>query len=190
MLAAILSSNAEVTIENVGVNPTRTGVIDILRGMGADISLLNSRLYGEEPVADIVVRSSRLQGGAVDPALVSLAIDEFPILFVAGAAAAGPTVFSDIAELRVKESDRIASMANGLRTLGIKVDETDDGATVHGGKLIGGEVQSYGDHRIAMSLAVAGSIASDAVTVNDVSAVETSFPGFIPTMAKLGLSIR
>ena len=190
MLAAILSSNAEVTIKNVGVNPTRTGVIDILRGMGADISLLNSRLYGEEPVADIVVRSSRLHGGAVDPALVSLAIDEFPILFVAAAAAAGPTVFSDIAELRVKESDRIASMANGLRTLGIQVDETDDGATVHGGKLIGGEVESYGDHRIAMSLAVAGSIASDAVTVNDVSAVETSFPGFVPIMSKLGISIR
>ena len=190
MLAAILSSNAEVTIKNVGVNPTRTGVIDILRGMGADISLLNSRLYGEEPVADIVVRSSRLHGGAVDPALVSLAIDEFPILFVAAAAAAGPTVFSDIAELRVKESDRIASMANGLRILGIQVDETDDGATVHGGKLIGGEVESYGDHRIAMSLAVAGSIASDAVTVNDVSAVETSFPGFVPIMSKLGISIR
>ena len=190
MLAAILSSNAEVTIKNVGVNPTRTGVIDILRGMGADISLLNSRLYGEEPVADIVVRSSRLHGGAVDPALVSLAIDEFPILFVAAAAAAGPTVFSDIAELRVKESDRIASMANGLRILGIQVDETDDGATVHGGKLIGGEVESHGDHRIAMSLAVAGSIASDAVTVNDVSAVETSFPGFVPIMSKLGISIR
>lgn len=190
MLAAILSSNAEVTIQNVGVNPTRTGVIDILQGMGADIRLQNTRLYGEEPVADIIVRSSQLHGGAVDPALVSLAIDEFPVLFVAAAAASGQTVFSDIAELRVKESDRIASMAHGLRALGIQVDETDDGATVHGGELRGGEVESYGDHRIAMSLAVAGSIASDAVTVSDVAAVETSFPGFVPIMSQLGISIR
>ena len=190
MLATILSSNAEVTIENVGINPTRTGVIDILQAMGADIRLRNERQYGEEPVADIRVRSSDLRGCEVDPGLVSLAIDEFPILFVAAAAASGLTVFSGIAELRVKESDRIAAMAQGLQSLGIRVDETEDGATVHGGQFTGGKVESFGDHRIAMSLAVAGSVATDDVIVKDVEAVETSFPGFASTMSQLGLSIR
>lgn len=190
MLATILSAKAEVIIENVGVNPTRTGIIDILQAMGADISLQNARLYGEEPVADICVRSSQLRGGSVDPELVSLAIDEFPVLFVAAAAASGNTVFSGIGELRVKESDRIATMATGLRTLGIRVDETEDGATVYGGSFSGGAVDSHGDHRVAMSLAVAGSIASDAVTVNDVAAVNTSFPGFVDCMAELGVAIQ
>ena len=190
MLATILSDNAKVTIQNVGINPTRTGVIDILLGMGAEIEVSNRRTYGEEPVADIKVRSSNLRGGAVDPALVSLAIDEFPALFVAAAAASGPTEFTGLAELRVKESDRIASMASGLRALGIRVDESDDGAVVHGGPFSGGEVASHGDHRVAMSLAVAGSIASAPVTITDVAAVNTSFPGFTDTMAQLGISIR
>ena len=152
ILAALISESADILIENVGVNPTRTGVIDILQAMGAEISLENPRLLGQEPVADIRVRSSMLQGGPVDPALVSLAIDEFPVLFVAAAAARGKTVFSGIGELRVKESDRIAAMAAGLRLLGIEVDESDDGAVVHGGRFTGGKVQSFGDHRIAMSL--------------------------------------
>jgi len=153
MLAALLAENADIQILNVGVNPTRTGVIDILQSMGADISLENPKLLGEEPVADIRVRSSALQGAAVDPDLVSLAIDEFPVLFVAAAAAKGKTVFSGIGELRVKESDRIAAMAKGMRILGIEVDESDDGAVVHGGRFGGGTVQSHGDHRVAMSLA-------------------------------------
>ncbi len=190
MLAAILSENAEVLIEGVGVNPTRTGVIDILQGMGADISLQNTRLYGEEPVADIRVRSSTLTGGSIDPRLVSLAIDEFPVLFVAAGAASGKTVFSGIGELRVKESDRIATMASGLRNLGIQVDETDDGATIHGGRFRGGEVESHGDHRVAMSLAVAATVAERAVTVNDVAAVNTSFPGFAKCLGKLGVDIQ
>ena len=159
MLAALLAENADIRITNVGVNPSRTGVIDILQSMGADISLNNPQLLGEEPVADIRVRSSRLQGGPVDPALVSLAIDEFPVLFVAAAAANGRTEFSGIGELRVKESDRIAAMSEGLRNLGIQVDESADGAIVHGGQFSGGTVQSHGDHRIAMSLAVAGTVA-------------------------------
>ena len=190
MLAAILSKSADILLEGVGVNPTRTGVIDILQAMGADISLQNARLYGEEPVADIRVRSSTLHGGAVDPRLVSLAIDEFPVLFVAAAAAAGKTEFSGIGELRVKESDRIAAMASGLRNLGIQVDETDDGATVHGGQFHGGEVDSHGDHRVAMSLAVAATVADSAVTVNDVAAVNTSFPGFTDCLGKLGVDIQ
>jgi len=190
MLAALLAEDADIQITNVGVNPTRTGVIDILQGMGADITLDNPQLLGEEPVADIRVRSSRLRGGPVDSALVSLAIDEFPVLFVAAAAASGTTEFSGIGELRVKESDRIAAMSEGLRNLGIQVDESADGAVVHGGQFSGGTVQSHGDHRIAMSLALAGTVASDEVLVEDVAAVDTSFPGFCDCMASIGASIR
>jgi 3-phosphoshikimate 1-carboxyvinyltransferase len=190
ILAALISDSADVLLENIGVNPTRTGLIDILQAMGAEISLENPRLLGQEPVADIRVRSSQLQGGPVDPALVSLAIDEFPVLFVAAASARGKTVFSGIGELRVKESDRIAAMATGLRTLGIEVEESDDGAIVHGGQFGGGDVQSFGDHRIAMSLAIAGTIATDTVRIADVAAVDTSFPGFCDCMAGLGADIQ
>ncbi len=190
ILAAVLAEDADIQITNVGVNPTRTGVIAILQAMGADISLENPQLLGEEPVADIRVRSSQLQGGPVDPALVSLAIDEFPVLFVAAAAASGKTEFSGIGELRVKESDRIAAMSEGLRTLGIQVDESPDAAVVHGGRFSGGTVKSHGDHRIAMSLAVAGTVASEAVLVEDVAAVDTSFPGFCDCMASTGANIR
>jgi 3-phosphoshikimate 1-carboxyvinyltransferase len=189
MLAAVLAKDADVQILNVGVNPTRTGVIDILQAMGADISLENPKLLGQEPVADIRVRSSELRGGTVDPSLVSLAIDEFPVLFVAAAAATGKTEFSGIGELRVKESDRIAAMSEGLRALGIQIDESADGAVVHGGRFTGGTVQSHGDHRIAMSLAIAGSVAASAVVVEDVAAVDTSFPGFCDCMTSIGLQI-
>ena len=189
MLAVLIAEKADVLLPGVGVNPTRTGVIDILRTMGGDITLENTRRYGHEPVADIRVRSSKLRGGAVDPALVSLAIDEFPVLFVAAAAARGATTFSGIAELRVKESDRIAAMASGLRAMGIAVDEFADGAVVHGGQFQGGVVDSHGDHRVAMSLAIAATIAADSVTVEDVAAVATSFPGFDACMATLGVRI-
>ena len=158
--------------------------------MGADISLENPRSLGEEPVADVRVRSSKLQGGRVDPALVSLAIDEFPVLFVAAAAASGKTVFSGIGELRVKESDRIATMATGLRVLGIDVEESEDGAVVHGGRFTGGSVDSHGDHRVAMSLAVAATVAEGPVTINDVAAVNTSFPGFDECLRALQAEIR
>jgi 3-phosphoshikimate 1-carboxyvinyltransferase len=157
--------------------------------MGASIRLENLRDMGEEPVADIRVRSSKLHGIAVEPALVSLAIDEFPVLFVAAAAAEGSTRFSGIGELRVKESDRIAAMAAGLRALGIHVEESDDGALVHGGQFAGGDVESFGDHRIAMSLAVAGTVADGPVTVRDVAAVETSFPGFEACLSGIGAEI-
>ncbi len=190
ILAALLAENADVLIENVGVNPTRTGVIDILQGMGADISFEQPRLLGQEPVANIRIKSSDLLGGPVDQALVSLAIDEFPVLFVAAAAAKGKTTFSGIGELRVKESDRIAAMAEGLRALGIEVEESPNGAVVHGGHFDGGVVQSYGDHRIAMSLAVAGANAREPVTVMDVAAVDTSFPGFCDCLATLNIDIK
>ncbi len=190
ILAALLAEKADILVRNVGVNPTRTGVIDILQAMGADIRLENPQLLGEEPVADIRVRSSNLQGGRPDPALVSLAIDEFPVLFVAAAAASGKTVFSGIGELRVKESDRIATMATGLRTLGIDVEEFEDGAVVHGGRFSSGSVDSHGDHRVAMSLAVAATVAEGPVTINDVAAVNTSFPGFDECLGSLQAGIR
>jgi len=190
ILAALLADKADVLIRDVGVNPTRTGVLDILRAMGGAITEENRRDMGEEPVADLRVRSSRLRGIEVDPALVSLAIDEFPVLFVAAAAAAGETCFTGIGELRVKESDRIAAMAAGLRALGIGVDEFADGARVRGGRFSAGVVESFGDHRIAMSFAVAGSVADGPVTVRDVAAVETSFPGFEACLAGIGAIIR
>lgn len=189
MLAALLADRADVLIGNVGVNPTRTGVIEILQSMGADISFENPQLLGEEPVADIRVRSSQLSGGQIDPALVSVAIDEFPVLFVAAAAAKGKTVFSGIGELRVKESDRISAMAGGMRILGIKVEEFEDGAVVHGGRFGSGTVRSFGDHRIAMALAVAGTVAAGEIIVEDVAAVDTSFPGFTDCMAAVGADI-
>ena len=135
------------------------------------------------------MRSSQLQGAQVDPALVSLAIDEFPALFVAAAAAAGTTGFSEIGELRVKESDRIGAMASALRTLGIRVDESADGATVHGGQFTGGGVDSHGDHRVAMAMAVAATVATGEVKISDVDAVDTSFPGFADCLAAVGADI-
>jgi len=190
ILAGLLAAEADILVRNVGVNPTRTGVLDILQAMGGEITLENPRNLGEEPVADIRVRSSALRGIEVDPSLVSLAIDEFPVLFVAAGAADGATRFTGIGELRVKESDRIAAMAAGLRALGIRVEEFDDGAVVRGSRFAGGEVQSFGDHRIAMSLAVAGTVAEGPVTVHDVAAVETSFPGFEACLGGIGADIR
>lgn len=190
ILAVLLADSADILIKNVGVNPTRTGVIDILQSMGADISFENQQLLGQEPVADIRVRSSQLSGGEIDPGLVSVAIDEFPVLFVAAAAARGNTVFSGIGELRVKESDRISTMVEGMRILGIEVDESRDGAVVHGGRFSGGTVNSSGDHRVAMSLAVAGTVADGEIIVEDVAAVDTSFPGFTDCMAAIGADIQ
>jgi 3-phosphoshikimate 1-carboxyvinyltransferase len=189
ILATLLSQDADIIIKNVGVNPTRTGIIEILKEMGADLTLENCRSLGQEPVADLRVRASRLRGAAVDPALVSLAIDEFPALFVAAAAAQGTTIFSGLEELRVKESDRISAMADGLRQLGIDVVETPDGAVIQGGRFSGGEVDSYHDHRVAMSLAVAGTVADGEVLIRGVDNVDTSFPGFRDLMSSLDAKI-
>lgn len=189
ILAALVSPDCEIVITNVGVNATRTGGLDILREMGADISLDNVRLSGEEPVADITVRSSKLAGVYVDPARVSLAIDEFPMLFVAAACARGQSNFDGIGELRVKESDRIAVMTEGLRQLGAKVEESDDGAIVHGSTLAAGRINSHGDHRVAMAFAIAGTVAKGPVRINNTSAVATSFPTFVDSLRDLGISI-
>ena len=186
LLAAIVSEDSEVVVRNVGINPTRTGVLRILEQMGASIRIDNERHLGEEPVADLSARASELTGIEVDPALVSLAIDEFPLLFAAAAVATGETRFSGIAELRVKESDRIGSMALGLAELGIEVSETADGAIIKGGTLTSGRVASFGDHRIAMAFASIASRASDTVTILDTEAVNTSFPGFVACMRAIG----
>ncbi len=190
ILGTLLSQDAEILIENVGVNPTRTGVLEIFQSMGADIRLENPRQYGDEPVADVRVRASRLQGIDVDPAVVSLAIDEFPALFVAAAAARGETRFSGLEELRVKESDRIAAMADGLRRLGIDIEETPDGALVRGGRFRSGEVRSFHDHRVAMSLTMAATIADGEVLIRGVDNVNTSFPGFEDCVTRLGADVR
>jgi 3-phosphoshikimate 1-carboxyvinyltransferase len=189
IVAALLAPNCELLIQNVGVNPTRSGVLQILREMGADIQMENARLFGDEPVVDLRVRSSVLKGIDVDSALVPLAIDEFPVLFIAAAAASGVTRFSGIGELRIKESDRIDAMAKGLRKLGITVNEKDDTAEVHGASFSAGTIDSHGDHRIAMSFAVAATIADDAVQIRNVDTVNTSFPGFSECMGTIGLNI-
>ncbi len=189
ILAALIAKDAEIVIRSVGVNPTRTGSIDILREMGGDISIESPQLLGQEPVADIRVRSSALHGIAVDSSLVSLAIDEFPVLFIAASVAEGTTRFSGIGELRVKESDRITAMAEGLRQMGVNIDESEDGAEIHGGELAGGTVDSYGDHRVAMSFAVAATVAKTALRVRNTDAVDTSFPGFSAVLGSLGVNL-
>ena len=189
LLAALLADNAEITVRGVGVNPTRTGVIEILREMGANIRVENARMMGEEPVADLTATSSALRAVHVPAESVSLAIDEFPILFVAAAAAEGISRFYGLEELRVKESDRVTAMVQGLRALGVTANETDDGAEVLGGPLSGGEVDSQGDHRIAMAFAIAAARAAEPVRIANVAAVDTSFPGFMDTLRSVGLGI-
>ena len=189
LVGASIAPGSDLTLKHVGVNPTRTGVIDILRLMGADIEVLNLRWAGGEAVADLRVRYAPLRGIRIPEALVPLAIDEFPTLFIAAACATGETVLTGAAELRVKESDRIQVMADGLTTLGIVAKPTADGIVIRGGRLTGGTVESHGDHRIAMSFAMAGLRASDLIQVRDCANVNTSFPGFVPFAHNAGLTI-
>jgi 3-phosphoshikimate 1-carboxyvinyltransferase len=190
ILAGLLSKKGEMIVKSVGVNPSRTGVIDVLRQMGAKIEISNQQWLGEEPVADLRISPSELQGIDVDPGIVSLAIDEFPLLFIAAALAKGATTFDGIGELRVKESDRIATTASGLRTLGIEVRETPEGAAVYGGPIGGGTVDSFGDHRVAMAFAVAGTVARAPVTILNTSPVATSFPGFADSLRSIGARVE
>ncbi len=189
MVGAAIASGSELLLEHVGVNPTRTGVIEILRLMGADLTLAKERQVGGEPVADIRVRSSRLKGVRIPERLVPLAIDEFPAVFVAAACAEGETVLTGAQELRVKESDRIEVMANGLSTLGIDARPTGDGMIIRGGVMGGGELDSYGDHRVAMAFSMAGLRARDTVVIEDCANVNTSFPGFASLVHQAGLNM-
>lgn len=188
-MAALIAARGEVLIENVGINPTRTGMLDILRAMGADIVLENRREAGAEPVADIRARPSALRGIHVPEHLVPLAIDEFPAIAVAAACAQGETLITGAGELRVKESDRIAAIADGLAALGVAVQALPDGLRITGGDMQGGVVDSHGDHRIAMAFSLAGLRAAGPVRIRDCVNVGTSFPGFVELMRSLGLPI-
>ncbi|RJG13827.1 bifunctional prephenate dehydrogenase/3-phosphoshikimate 1-carboxyvinyltransferase [Pseudomonas cavernicola] len=189
LVAGSIAEESELVLEHVGINPTRTGVIDILRLMGADISLENQREVGGEPVADLRVRSAKLKGIEIPEDLVPLAIDEFPVLFVAAACAEGRTVLRGAEELRVKESDRIQVMADGLLALGVKVEPTPDGIIIDGGPIGGGEVHSHGDHRIAMSFSVASLRATAPIRIHDCANVATSFPNFLGLAAQVGIRV-
>lgn len=189
IVAASLVPGSELLLRRVGMNPRRTGLLHVLRAMGADIAEENAGEQGGEPVADLRVRHAKLHGIEVPIEHVADMIDEFPVLFVAAACADGATVVRGAAELRVKESDRIATMAAGLRALGIAIDETPDGATIHGAQLRGGVVESHGDHRIAMAFAVAAQRASGEVRIGDVANVATSFPRFDTLARTAGMGL-
>lgn len=189
LVAASIAEGSDLTLEHVGMNPTRSGVITILTLMGADIEVLNEREVGGEPVADLRVRSAPLTGIEIPEDLVPLAIDEFPILFIAAACATGKTTLSGAEELRVKESDRIASMAEGLKRLGVENEVMPDGIIITGGEMTGGEVNTFHDHRIAMSFSIAALRAAGPIQVNDCDHVATSFPGFAALARGAGLRI-
>lgn len=190
LVAASLVPGSDLVIENVGINPRRTGLLDTLLDMGADIAIENRRETGGEVVADLHVRHAPLHGIDVPAARVPDMIDEFPALFVAAALADGVTRVSGAAELRVKESDRIAVMATALSTLGAAIEERPDGAVIQGGTpLRGGRVDSAGDHRCAMSMVVAAQRARAPVTITDCANVATSFPGFVELAATVGLAL-
>jgi 3-phosphoshikimate 1-carboxyvinyltransferase len=189
LVAASIAEGSELVLEHVGINPTRTGVIDILRLMGADISLENQREVGGEPVADLRVRAAKLKGIEIPEELVPLAIDEFPVLFVAAACAEGRTVLRGAEELRVKESDRIQVMADGLLALGVKCEPTPDGIIIDGSQIGGGEVHGHGDHRIAMAFSVASLRANAPIRIHDCANVATSFPNFLALCAQVGIRV-
>jgi 3-phosphoshikimate 1-carboxyvinyltransferase len=188
-VAACLVPGSEVVLEGVGVNPTRTGVLEVLAAMGADIERRDERLLGDEPVADLVVRHAPLRGVEIGPELVPRTIDELPVLFAAAAGASGTTTVRGAQELRVKESDRIAAMARELGRVGVRVEELPDGLVVHGpASLQGTACEAYGDHRMAMSMAVLGLVAEGEMAV-DAAPIATSFPGFAAALHSLGARI-
>jgi 3-phosphoshikimate 1-carboxyvinyltransferase len=178
MVAAVTHPDAELRLTGVGLNPTRTGIIDALREMGADLSVEEERVAGGEPVGDIVARSSRLAAASFSGEIIPRMIDEIPALAVAAAHAEGTTTIADARELRVKESDRIATVSSELRALGVRVEERDDGMAIDGGGIDGGETRSHGDHRLAMAMAVAGLSARGDVRIDGAEAVAVSYPEF------------
>ncbi len=189
IVAGLLAAPSGLTVEGVGVNPTRVGLLRMLEAMGGDIELVKLRHASGEPVADIRVRKSHLRAIDVEPQWVPLAIDEFPVFFVAAAVADGVTRVRGAEELRHKESDRIDAMARALKAVGAEVEARPDGMLVRGGELRGGRVESRGDHRVAMAMAVAGAVSRDGVSIEDTGNVATSFPGFAESSASVGLAI-
>ena len=189
IVGACIAEDSDIIIENVGINPNRDAIIHILREMGADITLLNEKVVSGEPIADIQVRTSVLHGIDIPESRVPAAIDELPVIMVAAACAKGVTRLTGAGELRVKESDRITAMSEGLQTLGIEVEEQEAGMTVTGGAIAGGEINSFTDHRIAMAFTCAGLNAKAPITVKDCANVETSFPGFVDIAKNVGLDL-
>lgn len=190
LVAGSIAPGSDLLLEHVGINPTRIGVINILKAMGGDIELTNERDVGGEPVADIRVRYAALKGINIPEDQVPLAIDEFPAIFIAAACAEGTTLLTGAGELRVKESDRIQAMVDGLSTLGVSIQGTPDGAIIQGGIIQGGRVDSLGDHRIAMSFAIAALRAAGEIVVDDCANVATSFPNFVELAKQVGLKIQ
>jgi 3-phosphoshikimate 1-carboxyvinyltransferase len=190
LVGASIAQGSSLLIENVGINPTRTGILFILNEMGANIELRNERTVGGEPVADLFVEPAALKGIHINEEHVPLAIDEFPAILVAAAVADGETILSGAEELRVKESDRIAAMANGLSSIGVDVTETADGMIVRGGRIRGGRVDSHGDHRIAMAFAMAGLVSEGEIIIDDCDNVATSFPVFADLATGSGLKMK
>ena len=190
LVGASIADGSDLTLEHVGMNPTRDGVINILRLMGANIEVLNEREVGGEPVADLRVRSAPLTGIRIPQDQVPLAIDEFPVLFVAAACAQGETVLTGAEELRVKESDRIQVMADGLSALGVDARPTADGIVIQGGAIGGGRVDSHGDHRIAMAFTIAALRADGEIIIDDSANVDTSFPHFVELAAGVGSRVE
>ena len=194
MVGAAIAPNSELVLKEVGINPTRYGIIELLRRMGAQIDVLNPRQIGAEPAADLRIVGSELRGISIEAADVPTAIDDFPALFIAAAAARGETRLSGAAELRHKESDRIAAMVDGLQTLGVGCEATDDGVIIEGDGgqhevFDGGDVDSHGDHRIAMALAMAALRARKNITVRNCRNVATSFPNFAKKSTATGLRL-
>ena len=190
MAGACIARGSSVMLRQVGINPSRTGVLQVLKRMGADITASNEHQAGGEQVADLRITHRPLQGIEIPRSVVPLAIDEFPALMVVAAFAEGKTTLRGARELRVKESDRIASVTAGLRELGVTVEEYDDGLCVHGGRVHGGSIDSHGDHRIAMAFTMAGFGASDSIRIKDCANVNTSFPGFAELASECGLTIH
>lgn len=190
IVAATLIPGSQLTIKNVGINPTRTGILTILKKMGAQIDIKNKRLWGEEPVADLHISAANLEGISIPPAWVPLAIDEFPIIFIAAAAAKGQTILHGAEELRYKESDRIQVMVNGLQQLGIEARALEDGICIQGGSLQGGRVDSAADHRVAMAFAIAGALAKGRVEIEHCESIRTSFPNFVALAQHMQLNIE
>jgi 3-phosphoshikimate 1-carboxyvinyltransferase len=190
IVAGCLAATEGLTIRAVGVNPTRTGLLEMLKLMGADIRLEQRADAGTEPIADIHVRAAQLKGIRVPEHLVPLAIDEFPVFFIAAAAARGESLVTGAGELRVKESDRLRVMAEGLSALGIECELLPEGLRIQGGELSGGRIDSHGDHRIAMAFAIASLIARASIEIEDVANVATSFPGFAALACSAGLALQ
>ena len=189
LVAAAITPGSDLTLHHVGVNPTRIGIINLLRDMGANIERSNERLVGGEPVADLRVRYKPLKGIVISEAQIPLAIDEFPVLFIAAACAEGDTLLHGAEELRVKESDRLDAMAQGLEKLGVTVETFDDGIKITGGPMGGATVDSFGDHRIAMAFTVAGLRAESPINIANCANVATSFPNFVELAIKVGMRV-